>query len=563
MKALFHPIRFPLILFLCLSLAFPPELVAQSLAADGKRTSVTELNGTVINWEYDALNRLVTEDYNVPGDANDFEHTYVYDLVGNRLEKQITGQPSTIYSYNDNDQLTSEITDGNSTTYGYDDNGSLTAVLCDNDANSYYTYNLQGRMASASDGTNAVTYRYNPDGIRIDANDGSILTKFLIDPFNHTGYEQVLKTDNGTNVTFYTIGSDVISQAVNTSDPTYLLYDGHGSVRHLANNTGAIVESYNYEAYGKLHNFTGTPQTNLLYAGEWYDSIATQYYLRARWYSPVTGRLNRMDDFSGDNYDPPSLHKYLYAHANPINNTDPTGNFTVTEVAIAVAIAAVLTNVGLTIYSGIRHKADASTIAYEVLNNIAVFGAITGAATLSGPLAVVAGGTLAVASVVGIVNLVRSWPDMDTRDKVVAAATVMTYIAYGAAIKSAVPPPGSLNGEVSVLPESYFSDVVVDMRNAPIRSGTTVKGVPRNAAYFWKQAYAVKPESFSPENLQAIKDGTSPTIDAQWIKCNPNHANFRGSKLVHHHLGQGTHAVALPEPVHQAWSRILHPFRKK
>ena len=66
MKAFFRQTRFPLILFLCLSLAFPPDLVAQSLAADGKRTSVTELNGTVINWEYDALNRLVTEVHNAP-----------------------------------------------------------------------------------------------------------------------------------------------------------------------------------------------------------------------------------------------------------------------------------------------------------------------------------------------------------------------------------------------------------------------------------------------------------------------------------------------------------------
>ena len=45
---------------------------------------------TNIAWTYDALNRLEVEDYNSPDAPNDFEHTYVYNLVGNRLEKQVT-----------------------------------------------------------------------------------------------------------------------------------------------------------------------------------------------------------------------------------------------------------------------------------------------------------------------------------------------------------------------------------------------------------------------------------------------------------------------------------------
>jgi len=66
-----------------------------TLAADGQRTSVTETvtgqGTTTVNWSYDALNRLIVEDYNAPGDANDYKHTYVYDLVGNRLERQVGG----------------------------------------------------------------------------------------------------------------------------------------------------------------------------------------------------------------------------------------------------------------------------------------------------------------------------------------------------------------------------------------------------------------------------------------------------------------------------------------
>jgi RHS repeat-associated protein len=63
-----------------------------------------------------------------------------------------------------------------------------------------------------------------------------------------------------------------------------------------------------------------------LYGGEQYDSHLSQYYLRARYYDPANGRFNQIDPFGGNNSDPQSLHKYLYCHANPINNLDPSGN---------------------------------------------------------------------------------------------------------------------------------------------------------------------------------------------------------------------------------------------
>ncbi|MHA1952113.1 MAG: RHS repeat-associated core domain-containing protein, partial [Candidatus Thorarchaeota archaeon] len=81
------------------------------------------------------------------------------------------------------------------------------------------------------------------------------------------------------------------------------------------------------------------------YTGEMYDSSASMYYLRARWYDQQTGRFNRMDPFAGNTHDPQSLHKYLYVHNNPINNYDPSGLFsistaitTVTYVSLAIAI---------------------------------------------------------------------------------------------------------------------------------------------------------------------------------------------------------------------------------
>ncbi len=73
-----------------------------------------------------------------------------------------------------------------------------------------------------------------------------------------------------------------------------------------------------------------------------FDGIAAQYYLRARWYSTVTGRFNRMDPFAGSNQDPQSLHKYLYAHCNPLNCIDPSGMFSFgTMVCVAVIVGCI------------------------------------------------------------------------------------------------------------------------------------------------------------------------------------------------------------------------------
>jgi hypothetical protein len=49
--------------------------------------------------------------------------------------------------------------------------------------------------------------------------------------------------------------------------------------------------------------------------------------LRARYYDPTTGRFNRLDPFFGNLVDPLSLHKYAYAHNDPIDGTDPSGKF--------------------------------------------------------------------------------------------------------------------------------------------------------------------------------------------------------------------------------------------
>jgi hypothetical protein len=40
--------------------------------------------------------------------------------------------------------------------------------------------------------------------------------------------------------------------------------------------------------------------------------------------NPATGTFTTMDTYQGSNYDPITLHKYLYANANPVTYCDPS-----------------------------------------------------------------------------------------------------------------------------------------------------------------------------------------------------------------------------------------------
>src|SRR5439155_7946852 len=73
------------------------------------------------------------------------------------------------------------------------------------------------------------------------------------------------------------------------------------------------------------------------FAGEQWDSDLGFYYLRARYLNPGIGRFQSADSFQGNQSDPISLHRYLYADADPVNGIDPSGNMTVTEVMVTVA----------------------------------------------------------------------------------------------------------------------------------------------------------------------------------------------------------------------------------
>jgi RHS repeat-associated protein len=69
----------------------------------------------------------------------------------------------------------------------------------------------------------------------------------------------------------------------------------------------------------------GSSETPFGFTGYQKDDETGLYYANARYYDSETGRFLREDPQDGNTSEPPSLHRYLYANANPNFYTDPTG----------------------------------------------------------------------------------------------------------------------------------------------------------------------------------------------------------------------------------------------
>jgi hypothetical protein len=237
--------------------------------------------------------------------------------------------------------------------------------------------------------------------------------------------------------------------------------------------------------------------------------------------------------------------------------------YNITGVMLGLAITAMAIVTTTTIYNGVRRGLEPLYIAWQVIQNLAVFGLIMGSTLLSGALAIAASIALLAAFVAGIISIVRNWPNMDKTDKVILAVNFICFLAFAGAVKTAtIPEPPTASsfqeGACSKLPDSYYSKPVVDMRGAPAKSSTNTAGYARDSRWFWRQVKDTKPEYFSEGNIAAIKKGLSPRVDPQWIKYHPQHSSFSGSKLIHHHIGGGPYATAVPEPVHLSWYRVFH-----
>lgn len=308
-----------------------------TIGANGERLSCTEL-GRTVEYAYDALERLTSETVTVGSDVS--VTTYIYDSNSNRLSMIRDGEV-TNYTYNSLNQ----ITQAGDISYTWDNAGNLVSQSRNGVIAATYTYDCHNRMISADinniSGNIVESYTYDYLGNRTSKTTNGETTYFTTDL--SSGYSQVLKAETGSEIVYYTRGFELISRRAGT-DTHYYLFDGGMSVRGLTDETGAITDTFVFDAFGNEVARTGTTDNSYGFQGEEKDATGL-YYLRARYMDPSTGTFTSMDTYAGSLSDPMSLHKYLFANSNPVKYCDPSGHVSIEEELLVFSIGSILSGV--------------------------------------------------------------------------------------------------------------------------------------------------------------------------------------------------------------------------
>jgi RHS repeat-associated protein len=322
-----------------------------TLDEEGNRLSIVEQDGKRVQYKYDELDRLIEEFY------SDRTITYTYDTVGNRASKTDSGSGTTTYTYNSLNQLASSVTGEITTTYTYDNSGNLISEVTGSNSKTYRWLNdgenrLMEVTVIDTTGTHNIEYKYDYQGIRVAQVIDGVETRFLVDGLQT--HPQVLAEYDvvGNIKTSYTYGKELISQQ-QEGVQHYYLTDGLGSTKTLANESGQVTDRYLYDAFGNTLLHSGNSANTYQFAGEQRSIETGLDYLRARYYNPSTGRFISADAYEGSLTDPMSLHDYIYAHANPVMNTDPSGYMTLGEALAGIAIVGFFAGLGYTTGAGI------------------------------------------------------------------------------------------------------------------------------------------------------------------------------------------------------------------
>ncbi|MFO0957376.1 MAG: RHS repeat-associated core domain-containing protein [Isosphaeraceae bacterium] len=143
----------------------------------------------------------------------------------------------------------------------------------------------------------------------------------------YDGVSAILDFDGGgTQKARYLQGPAVdmiLARETGSGTVAWYLADRLGTVRDIADNSGAIVDHVDYDSYGNV-----VAESAPSYGDRWkftgreYDVATGLYYYRARWYDPRSGRFINQDPigFGGGDGD-----LYRFVGNSPTIFTDPSG----------------------------------------------------------------------------------------------------------------------------------------------------------------------------------------------------------------------------------------------
>jgi RHS repeat-associated protein len=304
------------------------------------------------SFAYDALNRLTS--YTVTGQGTALSRTMRYNSAGSITEKSDVCAVNNCFAYaGPQSHALSSVagTVGGVTNpnFLYDANGNLVCMTaessCDANAAKTVAWTSFNTVAQVQQGATTVSLLYDPDHARVAQTAPEGTTLYLTDPASGAMTEHFAPTTGAiTWRNYITVDGKIVAERSTTGSSAkvrYFVLDHLGSTVALTDETGTLVESDAYDAWGKARNATtGADDTTCSLPSQ---SFSTRGYtgheempdlclvnMNARIYDPVIGRFMSPDDMITDAYNGQNYNRYTYVDDNPLSYTDPTGHMTCT-----------------------------------------------------------------------------------------------------------------------------------------------------------------------------------------------------------------------------------------
>lgn len=285
------------------------------------------------NFSYDNLNRL----------TGFGSHSVTYDNNGNITSKGDVG--SFAYNTSGKPYAVSDVTLTNSISVGTQNV-------------SYYSFDRPNEI-SDNGYTATFTYNGNYDRVKMQMlhNSSTSLTRYYLGGC----YELDVKPSGTTerlylNGGYYDAPTVLIKQG-NSSSVYQILRDHLGSITHVLNSSGTVVQELSYDAWGRLRNpstfalYTPTNEPDLYlgrgYCGHEHLTSLGLINMNARLYDPLLGRFLSPDPYVQAPEFSQSFNRYSYCMNNPLVYKDEDGEFWWIIAAAAVGgVINVISNSG-------------------------------------------------------------------------------------------------------------------------------------------------------------------------------------------------------------------------
>ena len=288
---------------------------------NGRLINTLRPNGTQMTRVYDDAGQLLQQKEVIISSGeliNQFD--FAYDAAGDIVQEQIAPEPNIevnplSMTYAAANRLATY--DGSAVQLDADGN-MIVGPLAGGMAN--FAFDSRNRLVAAGN----TAYRYDAENQRLGVSVDGQETRYVINSLPVLSQVLVRTQPDGTQ-TYYVYGLGLIGQEKQGQYLTYH-FDFRGSTVALTDETGQVVERFQYSPYGFL--LRGEASTTPFLFNGMYGVMTDSnglYYMRARYYHSEIRRFVNQDVLLGNLVEGQTLNRYAYVTGRPVSFVDPFG----------------------------------------------------------------------------------------------------------------------------------------------------------------------------------------------------------------------------------------------